>query len=205
MTQLFLLCDLSLLNIGVISLRDHLTDGLLGFPFKHLRLCLPVHAALYEFNCIVGEIKNTANHFLLPYSYSLYKPNCRTLAEYDGDLEKAILRALLPQSPLYTVCPWLPWPAPPPRGQGEQGGWGSHGSRPMKRHQEGKDWRGENRAWGGGRHFVHSIKTVTNLYHYLIIAHLTTAFMNEFNSHFKICSSKVGCFGKYCNVTSFQG
>ena len=32
------------------------------------------------------------NHFLLPYSYSLYEPNSHALMEYNGGLEKAILR-----------------------------------------------------------------------------------------------------------------
>ena len=32
------------------------------------------------------------NHILLPYSYSLYEPKSHALMEYNGGLEKAILR-----------------------------------------------------------------------------------------------------------------
>ena len=35
---------------------------------------------------------NDCNHILLPYSYSLYEPKSHALMEYNGSLEKAILR-----------------------------------------------------------------------------------------------------------------
>ena len=35
---------------------------------------------------------NNCNHILLPYSYSLYEPKSHALMEYNGGLEKAILR-----------------------------------------------------------------------------------------------------------------
>ena len=35
---------------------------------------------------------NDCNHILLPYSYSLYEPQSHALMEYNGGLEKAILR-----------------------------------------------------------------------------------------------------------------
>ena len=38
-----------------------------------------------------GKIK-VLQPYLLPYSYSLFEPNSRTLAEYGVRLEKAILR-----------------------------------------------------------------------------------------------------------------
>ena len=38
-----------------------------------------------------GKIK-VLQPYLLPYSYSLFEPNSRTLAEYGARLEKAILR-----------------------------------------------------------------------------------------------------------------
>ena len=36
--------------------------------------------------------ENYCNHILLPYSYSLYEPKSHALMEYNGGLEKAILR-----------------------------------------------------------------------------------------------------------------
>ena len=38
-----------------------------------------------------GKIK-VLQPYLLPYSYSLFEPNSRTLAEYGVSLEKAIVR-----------------------------------------------------------------------------------------------------------------
>ena len=37
-------------------------------------------------------MENNCNHILLPYSYSLYEPKSHALMEYNGGLEKAILR-----------------------------------------------------------------------------------------------------------------
>ena len=40
----------------------------------------------------MAENENNCNHILLPYSYSLYEPKSHALMEYNGGLEKAILR-----------------------------------------------------------------------------------------------------------------
>ena len=37
-------------------------------------------------------MKITCNHILSPYSYSLYEPKSHALMDYNGGLEKAILR-----------------------------------------------------------------------------------------------------------------
>ena len=43
-------------------------------------------------NLIAFATENYCNHILLPYSYSLYQPKSHALMEYNGGLEKAILR-----------------------------------------------------------------------------------------------------------------
>ena len=43
-------------------------------------------------NLIAFATENYCNHILLPYSYSLYEPKSHALMEYNGGLEKAILR-----------------------------------------------------------------------------------------------------------------
>ena len=40
----------------------------------------------------MAENENNCNHILLPYSHSLYEPKSHALMEYNGGLEKAILR-----------------------------------------------------------------------------------------------------------------
>ena len=43
-------------------------------------------------NLIAFATENYCNYILLPYSYSLYEPKSHALMEYNGGLEKAILR-----------------------------------------------------------------------------------------------------------------
>ena len=67
-----------------------------------LSLACDVHATCVQHACKGSAIHFTCkacmvteyycNHILLPYSYSLYEPKSHALMEYNGGLEKAILR-----------------------------------------------------------------------------------------------------------------
>ena len=79
-TQLLctVLCDLSIEYWGAIL-------NLMGF------LCFDTMAARLQL-CMNLIAENYCNYILLPYSYSLYEPKSHALMEYNGGLEKAILR-----------------------------------------------------------------------------------------------------------------
>ena len=52
-------------------------------------------AAMLNLSSYMGEgygCSSNCNHILLPYSYSLFEPKSHALMEYNGGLEKAILR-----------------------------------------------------------------------------------------------------------------
>ena len=77
------LCDLFIEYWGVILNLMYKTASPPPWP-----------ATVYEFNCICLGLstENYCNHILLPYSYSLYEPKSHALMEYNGGLEKAIVR-----------------------------------------------------------------------------------------------------------------
>ena len=75
--QYMYLCDLSIEYWGVI----------LNLMYKKASLSLQLCM-----NLIAFATENYCNHILLPYSYSLYEPKSHALMEYNGGLEKAILR-----------------------------------------------------------------------------------------------------------------
>ena len=77
------LCDLSIEYWGV-----RCTCTLSDVKKKKASRLQPLYE--YNFQLLGLSTENYCNHILLPYSYSLYEP--KSLMEYNGGLEKAILR-----------------------------------------------------------------------------------------------------------------